>query len=729
MSNTNFDGNVFIDQLTTVIIPEGVSVKLKSFKSIEILPSAKPIIRGDVSYDNSNQSVPSDSRIFHGINVWGIPNKSSPGIEAVLNGGFPWGNPDNNGAIIMDGGQIIDSYAAIRSIDGGIVYVNNGLISNYWYSGIIFSRIYSPTQQLPLRPTLAIVKNSEFVNNQPQYSNTDNGTSAIVAEYMHGLKISNCDFYNSISNSDFPSKAIGLHQSGCLISNCKFYDFNLEGDNYAIISSKFLSSVKGYITIRNNEFHNCRMSGLLRGEEHTQINNNTFYCPSSKKSIGIELQGSNSFNINNNTFYDYGKSFINDGNLSKGIEIYNSGDMGNILRSNQFFDCSNGVMISEDNRGIQLKCNEFYANSINASINFTSRLTNLNIPVNKREISDQGAIISGDYIGRYLPGNLFTQTCQNANECDFYISADHPDVKYFYYNSTNPSNLTYPEYHTQSYLIPLMNTDAFIENRTSGCYNYLEDLPEIISRKNDAQILKTGLLPFEETDSIQQTLHYLEDYIEIENANLLWHLQNNEEIDTVYAFLKNDDSEQSKLWLASLYLDNGHYDSAELVLNQISISDEDSYHYLNQQFLLKIANHFALGNDVCNFSAQDLSYFETMATLYSPIASRSRVLLGIIDLVCVNNELLSSTRNLNPKRNLKANIIIGPKPSSDYINIQANYSGSTFKIVNLTGQIVKEGIINSKANLSVLDLNNGIFQLIIYNLDGSISSEKFVKMP
>ena len=727
---TVFNGNVIINPLTTVVIPEGVIIKMQSGKYIEISPSAKLIVKGIITYDNSNTSIPFFNQYFYGIRVIGIPDKSSPGIEAVLNGGFPWGNANNNGALIIDGGAIQHARSAIVSVDGGIVYVNNAVINHYRTFGIAFVSEGAPPQQISSKPTLAIIKNSEFQNNQYLDQVHINGTSAISAWYVHGLNISNCEFSNAMTDPQSGSRGIHLLQSGCIISNCSFNNFNSsESGMYAISSQKHISSVKGYITIRNNEFVDCKNAILLSGEELTQINNNTFYCPNTGRYKGIILWGSNAFNIRNNTFHDYGKSWFDNGFQSKAIEIESSGDMGNILRSNNFIDCRTAVQIEEDNRGLQLKCNDFVANSISSSSNVNSIVNNLGIPANKRGISDQGASIFGDNIGRYLPGNLFSQACLNSfpQECDFMLSPDHPVVNYYYYNSPSTTNRTYPEHHTQNLLIPKMNSDAELEYISSGCAYNFEDLPDIISRRNDAQSLMVGLQPYAEIDSIYQKISYLEDYIEIENANILWHVLQNEEIDSVYTFLINNESLQSKLWLAALYIDDGKYDSAQIILNQITITDQASYHYLNQQFLLKIANHFGAGSNYCDFNVQDLLYFENLANSYSPIAFRSAILLEIIDSVCTSNEMLSSVRNVLPKNKSKANIIIGPKPSSDYININVNYAGNIYKIINLQGQTVAEGTINSENKLSILELNEGMYQLLIYNKDGSISSDKFIK--
>ena len=45
LTNINFTGNVTIEPLTTVIIPTGVVIKLKSQKSINIKPSCKIVLK------------------------------------------------------------------------------------------------------------------------------------------------------------------------------------------------------------------------------------------------------------------------------------------------------------------------------------------------------------------------------------------------------------------------------------------------------------------------------------------------------------------------------------------------------------------------------------------------------------------------------------------------------------------------------------------------------------
>jgi hypothetical protein len=725
LNDITYNGNVYIAPLTTVIIPKGTVVKLKSSKFFEIQPSAKLIVRGEITYDDLSPAADPLYAYFYGIRVMGISNQSSPGIGAILNGGFPWGNPFNNGVLIVDGGVISYANAAIASFSGGIVYVNNASIHHFRSFGITF--VNENLNTISEKPTLAIIQNTIFENDQFLDTYYGLGMNSISAGFVHGVKVSNCTIINGVTEPDAFSSGISLEQCGIIVSNCKFSDFNNSiTQGSAIRSQKFISSIRGYITIRNNEFNNCRTSILLDGDEHAQVYDNLFNITEIGRYDGIKCFGVNSFNIRYNTFNNYGNFIGNNGHLSTALTISSSGDQGNMIRGNTFNNCLNGIKLIDDNTGLQLKCNDFIASNIYTSMNIGSIVYKLSIPLNKRGISDQGTNIAGDISGKYLPGNLFSQACSGGSgECDFYLSLDHPKVNYYYYN--NEQNRTYPTNHTQNELIPLKARDATIELYSTGCTYNFQDISEILSLKNSAQLLKNDLLPFSSIDSIQKNIKYLAQNIEVEYNSLLWHVVNNSNVDSLYTFLKNNETAQGKLWLAELYLEDGKYDSAQITLNQIIITDQESYSFLNKQYLLRIVSHLGNTNNICNFSSTDLNFFNDLANSYSPVSFRAAKILQLIDSVCNSSQLLSLNHNSPLSKKINEQIIIGPNPSSNYILINTNLSANTYSIVDFTGRNIQNGLINENGYLSIESLKEGLYHLLIYKKDGNLLNARFVK--
>ncbi|MBU3661858.1 MAG: hypothetical protein FGM41_01500, partial [Bacteroidetes bacterium] len=321
MTNTNFTGNVTIEPLTTVIIPKGVVIKLKSQKSIEIKPSAKLVVNGVIDYDDSDPTIPLFERKFNGIFVRGISTIKSPGIQSVLNGGYPWGNPNSNGALMVDGGEINNGFSSIMSFNGGIIYINNSIISGYRNNGLIFK--HDIPFNIKSIPTLVIVKNSTFVNSQYLDTYIDVPVIAISASGFHGISVSNCEFYNGITNPDAFSSGIALTQIGISITNCTFESY--KDNKIAIFSQSFLGSVRGYINISNCEFNDCGTGILLRGIELAKIKNNNFIPQNAGVSTGIKIFRSTGFDIKGNTFRDYGNSSIGNAHLSDATQIDGSG--------------------------------------------------------------------------------------------------------------------------------------------------------------------------------------------------------------------------------------------------------------------------------------------------------------------------------------------------------------------------------------------------------------------
>lgn len=395
---------------------------------------------------------------------------------------------------------------------------------------------------------------------------------------MQSLSISNCDFWNNISATNAGSGAIYLTNIGASIVGCRFHDFSGTQHN-TILSQQQTASVRGYINIGNCSILNCKVGVQAYGSEILRINNNTFECPLSTHATGVELNQSTGFNVTGNTFNNYGNQSQGVGFSSKAILVTGSSDMASFINNNTFNNCANGVRIIDDNRGLQLRCNEFKAPSLTSCLDFTSFVVSTSIPSNKQGLSDQGSFISTDNLGIYLAGNLFTQLCLNTtpSTCDFSIYSPHPVINYYHHYSGSITNLTKPKYYDPNYLVPQSGTQS-IEYRANACAsNY--NLSGLLSRISDATNISNALISSINIDSVKKQVDYLANFIANENSSALKLVLDEANDSLTYSYLRSGSTMQSLFWLAELYMDDGYYDSTINILNQINILDVESYYY------------------------------------------------------------------------------------------------------------------------------------------------------
>ena len=62
----------------------------------------------------------------------------------------------------------------------------------------------------------------------------------------------------------------------------------------------------------------------------------------------------------------------------------------------------------------------------------------------------------------------------------------------------------------------------------------------------------------------------------------------------------------------------------------------------------------------------------------------------------------------------KKELKVFPSPASDIINIQNINSDISFSIINISGKIIKEGMLSTKANqIDISSIDNGIYFLVL----------------
>jgi hypothetical protein len=698
LTSTTFPGNVEINALTTVIIPFGTTIKLKENRIITVKLGAKLIIQGKVT----NEFPDNNLKKAWGISLLGDTNFIQPNINSVINNQYPGNNPNTNGVVIVENGVIENCKFGIRSVNGGLIYANN-LTARNNVRTIAFSSSSIPmTASVKANPSL--IKNSTFYQS---YTLPGQSHISIEAISRHGMIFDNCTFHNDNLNEDgMENYAIALYDAGASIRNCTFYDFYYESEfinkaesNTPIFlfnSTTNFNLWKTYIEISNNTFNDCIRAIKSVGPEVLTIKNNTFNAYQdglAYKAYVLNLDGSNGLKLEGNTFNNFF-----DPNYAV-VRINNSGQFGNKINNNIFNKCYRSFECKDNNRGLQFKCNEFNypidPNNPFVSVSNISVFSDPNnLPLSNRGIPDQGAKVSNDVNGFYLPGNLFTQLCQDA-ECDLANSSVNPNIKYYTYPEL--SNKSIPLFRSPNVLTE-KNTQSIFDNRANGCASYLP-FPVIITRKKDAILLKSQVITDTSYHDKQPVINYLKQYIEALEFDILRHYMENKP-DSLIAYLSDEKTKQKRCFLINLHLGMGNTGLALAELDSLIPEPEETDLIVFRNYYLKLIQLSQSLSSWSQISAADFAYFVAISESFTPTASKAKCLIKQI-MNASNNQSLMKAK---PNANIEAEPIVlqvYPNPLKDKIYIKNTIALQTFEIYDLNGAFIEKG------NLSVLSRQMG----------------------
>ena len=73
------------------------------------------------------------------------------------------------------------------------------------------------------------------------------------------------------------------------------------------------------------------------------------------------------------------------------------------------------------------------------------------------------------------------------------------------------------------------------------------------------------------------------------------------------------------------------------------------------------------------------------------------------------------------------NLIIFPNPiKSNKLNIKTNKNNLSFKLFDITGNCIQEGLLKNKKQIDLFNIQNGVYVLNLYEKDIIISFEKVI---
>lgn len=721
LPSTTFPGDVEINALTTIVIPSGTTIKLKANSKINVKLGAKLIIQGKVTNEFPNSTLKA-----WGISVLGDNNFIQPNINSVVNNQYPGNNPNTNGVVIVESGVIENCLFGIRSVDGGLVYANNLTARDNMIS-IAFSATFVP-MVATVKANPSLIKNSTFYQN---YALPGQLHRSIEVISRYGMIFDNCTFHNDNFNNDgLPNNAIALFDAGASIRNCSFNDFYSESaNNLPILLLNTTTNInlwKTYIEISNNNFNDCIRGIESSGPEVLAIKNNTFNAFQdglSNSADVLNLSGSNGLKLEGNTFNNYYDPHY------VVVGITNSGQFGNKVNNNIFNKCYRSFVVKDNNRGLQFKCNEFNypidPNNPFVSVSNISVYSNPNnLPISNRGIPDQGAIVTNDVNGFYLPANLFTQLCQET-ECDLANSSLCPNIIYNTYERIgNVINRSEPKYYSPNVYVE-RNSGANFNNRILGCGSSLP-FPVIITRKKDAILLKSQVITDTSYHDKQPVINYLNQYIEAFEFDILRHYLENKP-DSLMAYLSDEKTKQKRCFLINLHLGMGNTGLALTELDSLIPEPEETDLIVFRNYYLKLIQLSQSLSSWSQISAADFAYFVAISESFTPTASKAKCLIKEIMNASTNQSLMKGKVNASIESEPIV-LQVYPNPLKDKVYIKNNIDLQSFEIYDLNGALIEKGDFKGEeAEINLIHLKSAQYVLILKDESGKTYHRVIVK--
>ena len=678
LTSQTFPGNVFIESRTRVVIPAGVVIKMKEFTKIKVRSGGAMLeVNGKIELDNG--------AYWEGIEVEGNVNFPQINVSYILSGSYPAFNINANGVVFLNNATIEYAFVGVRSTNGGIIY---GRKSNFNYCFRAVTITAFPKQVASTLDDCDII--------------SDNSLSDIVVQNAYGFLINNCRITYDQSGLPSPNKpAVDIYEGGAFISKCTFKDYSV-----AIHIRSDNGSFRRPVSINKSIFEDCYTGIKVHGCDYVTIKDNNFYNTTTDQyAIGTEIIGSVGFNYSGNSFYNFSTST----NLTTGVSTFrNTGTlMGNMTHNNYYWNCLKPVLAFDNNRDLQIKCNDFAANFA-AYYDYNIHVFGNNGGVLNPDlgIPDQGRLFANDNIGYHLAGNLFTNLGPSQIS-DIEANPAVPGFTYYHHQKIGSSDRVEPKY-IRSKVTKAPSLIANSSTRNQACWLWLAEnnpvsirMGEHIAQRN--QMISDGL------SENHESVLYMNQIIEHDVAQYAIELVESEDEEALLAFLHSNPTNQKKMMLVQYYISSLAFDSAEFYLNAIvpDTSNSDLGYFID--YYSRLIDILQLNEGERILSASDSAYFLAISELKTPVAAKAMVLLGLIGNSEENN-LISSIGKTN---NLATTVSIFPQPASDIIYIKgAEGVYHSFAIYDITMRKVADGRLSDN-KIDVNQLHNGIYYLYL----------------
>lgn len=646
-----------------LVIPAGVTITMYNMR-FEFAPGAKVVIErgtpnvvggGKIHMNNSVFTIDpfcDADLMWLGVQVYGHSNQNQ--------GTNPWATTLQGVLTIGSGGKIEHALkgatAARYSVNNTNPYIHGSLVSGY-YGGIIVASgasFLNNVYDVELRSYIA----PNGADNISKFTTCSFLTTSLLHDptrvpiyhaYLAGVK--GVKFLgNTFRNTNpyyysYTQQGGGIYCStggmavlrNCNGTNCTTWTPNLFQDLFRGIYATVNNSSAVYIDY--NRFINNFQGITLSSVNDAIMLRNEFQVYRSKApnqtvgTYGISLSNCTRYKVEENTFTEYHVPAISAGGNTYGVLVSNSGDQHNEIYRNTFNNIRVGCQAQgvngehfnygdtdPSNSGLQFLCNTFNSNIYTADLSITSGRIDYN-----QGWCNQG--VDGPAGNKFSHSTFTSQNDISANSGVLvFWYAHHADYWYtpLYYNTNivmapgpcnNPQNILYydsqlscPTQITgdegpEGGLLLLAEAEALSEMITEA-----QNSPSLLADNIDGDLVSdTGVLQDDIAYLKSKRDEIINEYIRVLISDTLAV----NPLETVAAFLQNEEGVARKIQLCDVYLALGQYENATTVRNEIV--ELGGYNNAVRLLDLKIAANENFGaylsslNNSMNESSADLA--------------------------------------------------------------------------------------------------------------------------
>lgn len=547
--------------------------------------------------------------------------------------------------------------------------------------------------------------------------------------------INNCD--RMCAMGAFPSlynnsKFIGNVQNGGKlgITNWNCLGVIVEGNEFNNQKSYCISTIDGsFQSISDNKFYSENIDVLLVTTsilESSNIVDNEFHGTNTGihtvgGSVGHMIIRDNEFDnqffgafFDNHTNYDIEE---NEFNTDFGVVSAANGGAPNSVTSNEFYTSTFGIYPFSDNEGYNFTLNCFETGLVDANIDDS--------------IFDVIKTFGG------AAGNCFTHGGNISSIFDIDGSMDH----FTYFENDNQNDDCYKVLSTN-----IGFSIAVDEEAESGC-----------GGGGDPNKFNPCAIHEDEEDRIRAEQELLAKIEWVEQHNFLTEEQKErlirsyrrcltrikrnrtEELlkagDYLNAIALNEGEENStedKLVLYALYIAKKDYSTARSYLNEITSSEDPN---IIDFKIVQNINLDRLETQYYEISNSELSTLRVIAEKHHTYSAYAKALLFYYTdelLVTPVPELSQSISGRSITNKIKQNEIdVFPNPTTDIVrvlNIDVN-DKLKVSIFDINGRLMNSSDVSSAKNeLDLSELDTGLYNIVIYNVDDIIYQDKIIKL-
>ena len=655
-------------------------------------------------------------------------HKMWDGIRVLGNGGSPQLLASQYGLVSVENSTIEKARIGIK-VGHTFIQTNNGGKVRAWNAKFLNNH------------TAVIFGMYNHVNNSYFYSCTFDQTERIEHQFSEygeiarhillvgtkGIHFKNCIFDNSLHrfwtdhylDDKRGTGILSFFSSANIDELPASYPFYPDNSNsrfrnlYKGIDHYALGSFETRISAKEAIFENVMKNISSQGSVFDEMIGNTFDFPDEIENVvcyGIYELNSSGFVIADNRFASSceqttlpdGLFFYNDCTYSHALIVNNSGEGGGIAHTNYFRGTGVGTQTEEDNRSLQIKCNEYidytcprYAWFINPD----DQNPNL-----EDRLGDQG---SGCSFGQ-TAGNLFFDECAQC-PCQVCSLCSCPGsgpplmnkIRVIHWETGVPP-FSYFGNGTPYQTVPEnLCVTGFVS--VTDCENLIEDInacPEIPADETGyggkihtetPEDLGAMVAALSNDPKNPEQLYATNEVMQAYSAT--------ERLEDARLFLEALKNDHAHKLLTVYYYSKGQNTAAAQHLAQLNTGSYENQSFYNLMDILVDAQFY--GRDLNNLKPEEQSEIENIAASNSALAIQAQSILAYQQLSDYQREPYQASEPAFKKESITINeetdIIIYPNPTTAALHVENIPTNSLVRLLDVNGRVLKQE--NATSNL------------------------------